>query len=428
MAMLDGGMDTAVADDGGLVDARTDVPIDAAVEPGRLAIGDFAYEGAFRFSAAEFGESSVNYAVGTLGYNPDRHSLFIAGHAQHAMLAEFAIPDTLGTGDDVAALPVVEEPLQGFRPLLERAQTGNPDAIDRVTGMLWRDGDLLVNGNNWYDAAGSASDTTLVIPGGDLDGTVEGYYKLEGAARVAGFMAHLPSPWAERLGAPALAGWASNYSIVSRYSVGPTLFAFDPVSLTLAQLGRFTFDDGGAASVTDIAIDRDGLLYALSAGTLYVCDPVSVECTPQGPSSANSAGFAEFGALDPDDDVLVLVEGSEVVHVRVGEDGTDITVVGTLEGYSSSGDVMPLGGTTMLLSSPNAGGDLLVAFDAATAESLGPLTNLPSLSYGLAGFGGDVWVFTDLGEVLRVDEDWSVQSMVRVDVRLWGAATHPESR
>lgn len=207
-----------------------------------------------------------------------------------------------------------------------------------------------------------------------------------------------------------------------------TLFAFDPISLTLAQLGRFTFDDGGAASVTDIAIDRDGLLYALSAGSLYVCDPVSVECTPRGPSSANSAGFAEFGALDPDDDVLVLVEGSEVVHVRVADDSTDITVVGTLDGYSSSGDVMPLGGTTMLLTSPNGGGDLLVAFDAATAEPLGPLTNLPSLSYGLAGFGGEVWVFTDLGEILRVNEDWSAQSMMRVDVRLWGAATHPDSR
>ena len=207
-----------------------------------------------------------------------------------------------------------------------------------------------------------------------------------------------------------------------------TLFAFDPVSLTLAQLGRFTFDDGGAASVTDIAIDRDGLLYALSAGMLYVCDPVSVVCTPRGPSSANSAGFAEFGALDPDDDVLVLVEGSEVVHVRVRDGGTDITSVGTLAGYSSSGDVMPLGGTTMLLSSPNAGEDVLIAFDAATAQVLGPLTNLPALSYGLAGFGGEVWVFTDLGEILRVDEGWSAQQMLRVDVRLWGAATHPDSR
>ncbi|MBV1858170.1 MAG: hypothetical protein KUG77_07145 [Nannocystaceae bacterium] len=207
-----------------------------------------------------------------------------------------------------------------------------------------------------------------------------------------------------------------------------TLFAFDPVSLTLAQLGRFTFDDGGTASVTDIAIDRDGLLYALSAGMLYVCDPLSVVCTAQGPSSANSAGFAEFGALDPDNDVLVLVEGSEVVQVRVDGSGPETTVVGMLDGYSSSGDVMPLEGTTMLLSSPSDGGDVLIAFDAATAEVLGPLMRLPGLSYGLAGFGGEIWVFTDLGEILRVDENESAQQMLRVDVRLWGAATHPQSR
>ncbi len=207
-----------------------------------------------------------------------------------------------------------------------------------------------------------------------------------------------------------------------------TLFAFDPVTLTLAQLGRFTFDDGGAASVTDIAIDRDGLLYALSAGMLYVCDPVSVVCTPRGPSSANSAGFAEFGALDANDDVLVLVEGSEVVQVRVTDGGTDITVAGTLEGYSSSGDVMPLGGSVMLLSSPSGSGDVLVAFDAATAEVLGPIASVPALSYGLAGFGGEVWVFTDRGEILRIDDSGFAVPMSRVELRLWGAATHPESR
>ena len=53
---------------------------------------------------------------------------------------------------------------------------------------------------------------------------------------------------------------------------------------------------------------------------------------------------------------------------------------------------------------------------------------MPALSYGLAGFGGEVWVFTDLGEILRVDDDGLAQSVLRVDLRLWGAATHPDSR
>lgn len=207
-----------------------------------------------------------------------------------------------------------------------------------------------------------------------------------------------------------------------------TLFAFDPVSLSLAQLGRFTFDDGGTASVTDIAIDRNGLLYALSAGMLYVCDPVSVVCTPKGPSSANSAGFAEFGALDPDEDVLVLVEGSDVVHVRLGDGGTEATVVGSLEGFTSSGDVMPFGGSLMLLTTPSGVADILIAFDAATAEFVRSVAVVPALSYGLAGFGGDIWVFTDVGEVLRVHEDGFVEQVSRFDLRFWGAATHPDSR
>jgi len=82
----------------------------------------------------------------------------------------------------------------------------------------------------------------------------------------------------------------------------------------------------------------------------------------------------------------------------------------------------------MLLSSTSSEGDVLVAFDAATAEVLGPVANVPFLSYGLAGFDGQVWVFTDLGEILRVDDNGFAQQMIRVDIRLWGAATHPDSR
>ena len=53
----------------------------------------------------------------------------------------------------------------------------------RFVRLYFVDGHLLVNANRWYDAAGSASDTTVVIRDGTLGGTVEGYFELEGAAR-----------------------------------------------------------------------------------------------------------------------------------------------------------------------------------------------------------------------------------------------------
>ena len=210
---------------------------------------------------------------------------------------------------------------------------------------------------------------------------------------------------------------------------GDTLFTFVPQTNVFARVGPFVLEDGSAASVTDIAIDRFGYLYAVSLGALYVCDPDTVVCDRIGTTSANSAGFAEFGALSSTDDVLILVEDSDVVQVVVRDDGIDVVRVGTLEGYSSSGDVMPMGGTLMLLSSPTLGdGDVLVAFDASNAQVVGEIAALPPLTYGLAGFGGEVWGFTDLGQIVHVDGNGQTIEVGRTDERLWGAATHPDSR
>lgn len=207
-----------------------------------------------------------------------------------------------------------------------------------------------------------------------------------------------------------------------------TLLTFDPQARVLSPVGPFVLEDGSAASVTDIAVDRFGLLYAVSVGTLYVCDPNTVVCTPQGSSSANSAGFAEFGALADDHDVLVLVEGSSIVHVHVREDGIETVVAGSLDGYSSSGDVIELSGRDMLLSSPSPdGGDVLVPFDALTGAVVGQPVPMPPLSYGLARFRGEIWVFTDLGEIFVHDGAETIE-VGRADVRLWGAAVHPSAR
>lgn len=243
---------------------------DTSDEPGRFQMTDLEYAGAFRLSSDDFGDSNVNYAVGTLGYNPDRHSLFVAGHAQHNAVAEFAIPQELGMGDLVEDLPVVEQPLQPFQRLLGRSDNGNPDGMDRVTGLYWNDGHLIVQANSWYDADGGASDTTLLVVDGELDGSVVGYFELEGAARSAGFVSPIPTEWQSRLGGPALAGWASNYSIVSRYSVGPTLFAFDPSHVTA---------NAGDPSAHGPIAARGWLDYPYAGGELLAPDALDYQCS-----------------------------------------------------------------------------------------------------------------------------------------------------
>ncbi len=206
-------------------------PADTQVYSGLLSIGDLEYLGAFRVSSDDFGVSNSNYAVGTLGFNPKNHSLFLAGHAQHNAVAEFPIP-TPGLSEETASLPLAETPLQPFTAVLDAGPHGNPDEIDRITGLYWMDGSLIVNAERWYDAGGEATDTTLVVRDADrLDGAVDGWFELDGAAHAGGYLGPIPEDWRTELGGTHLTGWASNYSIISRYSIGPSLFAFDPTDI-----------------------------------------------------------------------------------------------------------------------------------------------------------------------------------------------------
>jgi len=196
------------------------------------------YKGAFRISSDTFGDSSLNYAIGTLAYNPANHSLFIAGHDHHRAIAEFAIPELLDR-PTLNELNVVETPIQSFKSILNASSGGNPEGINRITGLLYIDGQLIVNAEESYDAGGGNKDTTLVLRDAKniATSTIDGYYQLSGGARAAGYMAPIPQEWQTDFGGPYLTGWSSVYSINSRYSIGPSLFVFDSESLLGAASG-----------------------------------------------------------------------------------------------------------------------------------------------------------------------------------------------
>ncbi|MFH2010260.1 MAG: hypothetical protein ABI333_26915 [bacterium] len=198
-------------------------------DPALASIDDLEFAGAFRFTNGDFGISNVNYAVGVLAYNPEHHSLFIVGHDHQTAIAEYPVV-TPGMQTVVADLPETGDPLQPFADVLDTG--GNPEALDRITGMLWVDGSLIVNAEQWYDAPGDNVDTTLVIADADdLEGARDGYFELSGAAHSAGYMGPISAAWQADFGADYFTGWSSVYSIVSRYSVGPSLWTFDPADL-----------------------------------------------------------------------------------------------------------------------------------------------------------------------------------------------------
>lgn len=224
----DGG---AVPSDGRVADGGSDGW--APSDPQLLQIDDLEYAGAFRVPADMFGISELNFAAGPIEVSPVRGSIYLVGHAYQQAIAEFPMPG-LVMSEVLSDLRMAGPPIQTFASVLDRASTGNPQALDRIEAIRFFDGpsgpELFVNAREFYDAAGDNTHTTLVVrnPGELATSTIDGFFSLEGAAHASGWMSSIPPEWRARLGGTAITGSSSGIPIISRLSVGPSAFTFDP--------------------------------------------------------------------------------------------------------------------------------------------------------------------------------------------------------
>jgi hypothetical protein len=219
----------------GLADASTPAPSPEQLP--RLAIGDLEFAGAFRLPARKFGVSDMNFSQGPIAYNPDRRSLFVVGHAHQQAIAEFTIPELVDSSVP-ADLKIAGTPLQPFSPVLDRPAPDNRQNNNRIGGMLYVRGnnrpELLVNAYEYYDAPGDNTFSMLVMRDADdlAKCPVDGYFRVDGRpGHTAGWMSPVPAEWQPLLGGRFLAGHSSGIPIISRTSVGPSAFVFDPLDI-----------------------------------------------------------------------------------------------------------------------------------------------------------------------------------------------------
>ncbi|MBN1515117.1 hypothetical protein JXA32_00970 [Candidatus Sumerlaeota bacterium] len=202
-----------------------------------LTINDVRYIGAFRLPEDTFGVSSLNYSQGPMAYYPSHHSILIVGHTYEQAIAEFAIP-RLVKSTNIEDLNMASAPLQFFSSVIDRASNGNPQALDSIGGMLVFDGpdgpQLLVNAYEYYDAPGDNTQTTLIVRDADdlASCAVDGFYSFQGGAgHTSGWISPVPPEWIPEIGASYITGQSSGIPIISRCSVGPSAFAFDPAEI-----------------------------------------------------------------------------------------------------------------------------------------------------------------------------------------------------
>lgn len=202
-------------------------------EPARkVEIRDLVYKGGFRLPLGTYGESSIAWSNGTFALSPGGDSIYVVGHVNDHAVAEFRIPELVNS-QSLNELRMASAPMQGFTKVLSKATGGNPESLNTITGLFFYDGKLVVNAIDYYDGGADNRDTTLVIesPQNLASSRVSGFFELSCAATCSGWISKIPVEWQQTLGGTHIAGYASNYSIISRFSVGPSAFVIDPSEL-----------------------------------------------------------------------------------------------------------------------------------------------------------------------------------------------------
>ena len=283
-------------------DIRQSVPNDANIPLGLQATMDIEYLGAFRVEAN--GESNSNFAVGTLGFNPDNNSLFMAGNTQNNAIAEFEIPDELSMEETVGNI-IKANVFQNYVTVLDKVEVGSQN--NKITGLLYYNENLLVSSERWYDASASNMDNLQVFSkAADINSSpFNGMLQLQGGAKAAGYMSKVPSELVESLGTEYIVGWASNYSITGRYSQGPSLYSFTPESAI------------DAVVTVDRKIDTEALMVFPAESGKELVDG-GTEYKPQISPIWNPLAKAKYGFIVPGTSIFMAIGYNGGIHSGTG--------------------------------------------------------------------------------------------------------------
>jgi hypothetical protein len=228
---------------------------------------------------------------------------------------------------------------------------------------------------------------------------------------------------------PNLPGIVDQYVIYAHTS--GTLYTMDvDAPYTIAQVGNFAFPQGGNGSVTDCAIDRWGVLYAITFDNLHVCNPATADCYDLGGigESSNGMTFIPPGVIEPGDDSLIGIANSgSWRHMELVGNMVNMMVIGGYGGgYTSSGDAFSIQdvGTYGSVNAPGVFDDVIVEVDPADGMVLSELATLTGYTstYGLAGWDGAIFAFDESGDVLLVDPNDGMWQVINTTNQSWWGA------
>ena len=210
------------------------------------------------------------------------------------------------------------------------------------------------------------------------------------------------------------------------------LHTVDVMNYQTAQVGAFKFsNDGCDHSVTDVAIDRWGVLYGITFGCAYVIHPMTAQAYKLGtlPQSFNGLTMVPKGIIDPNKDTLIGISNAGGWYKLTLMNGVfQATLLGTYgAGYTSAGDAFSIEGVGTFAAVNKQGvnnATVIVTVDPANGKVLGELATLvgyPTV-YGLAGWENLIIAFNSSGDMIKVDPmTKAITPLGNKGVVWWGA-------
>jgi len=207
-----------------------------------------------------------------------------------------------------------------------------------------------------------------------------------------------------------------------------TLYRVDPDTLSVQMVGAFQWNAVGSDQMTDIAINKNGVMIGISYDRVYSVDPTNAKTTLLSNSldgTFNGLSFVPASMLgQTGDDVLVAVNNANGKVMKIDPMTGSATQVGNMGSYASSGDLVAVAGFGTVQTVTGGSSDVLATLAPMSfaATPVGSGTGYGQI-WGVAYWKGKVYGFTNSGAFVLIDPTTGTAQMVsQTNVNWWGAA------
>lgn len=207
------------------------------------------------------------------------------------------------------------------------------------------------------------------------------------------------------------------------------LYRVDPITLAVNKVGDFGWPGTGSDQMTDLAIDKTGLMIGVSFTSVYQVDPTTAVATRLSGGLTGTFNGLSFVPAEQvgrtGDDVLVGTRNADGLVFEIDPMTGAATMVGDMGSYSSSGDLVAVKNFGTVLTADNGiGNDRLVrlAPQSFAATLVGADIGYAEI-WGIAFWGDKLFGFTNAGQFITIDPMTGTGTLVQTNgPAWWGAA------